>query len=263
MQDFLRKLGFHKEYSRLYVEYPRWMRLLVTILMPVRLLVPHLGPFHLVRAVLDQEKLARDCQGPTLASRVAKRGFDLLASTVMLLALSWLLLLCWILASIDTRANGFFRQVRVGRHGKTFRLVKFRTMVEVEGLTTTVTVAADRRITRLGALLRKAKIDELPQLINVFLGQMSLVGPRPDVPGWADRLTGENAVILEMRPGITGPASLRFRNEEELLGEQQDPEAYNRDVIWPAKVAENRAYYYKQSLFFDFHCLLLTLLPPK
>jgi lipopolysaccharide/colanic/teichoic acid biosynthesis glycosyltransferase len=263
MQDFLRKLGFHKEYSILHVEYPRWMRLLVTILMPVRSLVPHLGPLHLVRAVLDQEKLAQNCQGPTLASRVIKRSFDLLASTVMLLALSWLLLLCWTLASVDTRANGFFRQVRVGRHGKTFRLIKFRTMVEVEGLTTTVTTAGDCRITKLGGWLRRTKIDELPQLMNVFLGHMSLVGPRPDVPGWADQLTGEDAVILEMRPGITGPASLRFRNEEELLGEQQDPEAYNRDVIWPAKVTENRAYYYKQSLFLDFQCLLRTFFPSK
>jgi lipopolysaccharide/colanic/teichoic acid biosynthesis glycosyltransferase len=134
-------------------------------------------------------------------------------------------------------------------------------MVAVEGVTTTVTSADDSRITKLGAWLRKTKIDELPQLINVFLGQMSLVGPRPDVPGWADALTGEDAVILEMRPGITGPASLHFRNEEELLGKEKDPEVFNRDVIWPEKVAVNRNYYYSQSTLSDFRWLFRTFFP--
>ena len=169
--------------------------------------------------------------------------------------------MCWILASVDTRANGFFRQVRVGRHGQAFRLIKFRTMVEVKGLTTTITAAGDPRITRFGGWLRRTKIDELPQLINVFLGQMSLVGPRPDVPGWADQLTGEDAVVLNLRPGITGPASLRFRDEEKLLGEQEDPEAFNREIIWPAKVELNRDYFYRQSLSYDCRCLLQTFLP--
>ena len=263
MQDFLRKLGFRKEYSRLHVEYPPWMRALVNVMLPVRRLVPHIGILHQVRAVLDQERIARDCQGPSVLNRSIKRGFDLLVSTAMLLALSWLLVLCWVLASIDTSANGFFWQVRVGRHGKAFKIYKFRTMVAVEGVTTTVTSAGDSRITKLGAWLRKTKIDELPQLINVFLGQMSLVGPRPDVPGWADVLTGEDAVILEMRPGITGPASLHFRNEEELLGKEKDPEVFNRDVIWPEKVVVNRNYYYSQSTLVDFLWLFRTFFPSK
>jgi lipopolysaccharide/colanic/teichoic acid biosynthesis glycosyltransferase len=106
----------------------------------------------------------------------------------------------------------------------------------------TVTTASDQRVTRVGRMMRRAKIDELPQLYNVLLGQMSFVGPRPDVPGFADKLAGEDRVILTMRPGITGPATLKYRNEEEILASVDDPETYNRDVIFPDKVRLNRQY---------------------
>ena len=112
--------------------------------------------------------------------------------------------------------------------------MKIRTMNSVGG--TTVTTANDTRITRSGALMRRLKIDELPQLINVLRGEMSLVGPRPDVPGFADLLIGDDRVVLTVRPGITGPAAIEYRHEEEILARVADPEGYNRDVIWPDKV---------------------------
>jgi lipopolysaccharide/colanic/teichoic acid biosynthesis glycosyltransferase len=151
-----------------------------------------------------------------------------------------------------------FVQERIGREGRPFRLFKIKTMVNHRG-GTTVTTASDARITRSGAFFRRTKIDELPQLINVLFGQMSLVGPRPDVPGFADQLTGEDREILQLRPGITGPASLKYRDEEALLAKQSDPEAYNREVIWPDKVAINRDYLHQWSLGHDIALLLATV----
>ena len=171
-----------------------------------------------------------------------KRSFDVVVAVSGLAATSWLILLAYIAASIDTRSNGFFTQQRVGRHGRLFRVIKVRTMRPATHMTSTVTTRNDPRITRLGAFLRRAKIDELPQLFNVVRGDMSLVGPRPDVPGFADQLTGADRVLLTIRPGITGPATLKFRNEEELLAAADDPESYNRDVIYPEKLRLNREY---------------------
>lgn len=171
-----------------------------------------------------------------------KRGFDLSGAVLGLLLTWWLICLAWLAATIDTRRNGFFLQARVGRHGRPFRVVKIRTMREVPGLDTTVTRSGDARITRLGAFFRRLKIDELPQLWNVLVGDMSFVGPRPDVPGFADRLEGEDRVVLSIRPGITGPATLKYRDEEALLAGVEDPERYNREVIWPDKVRINREY---------------------
>jgi lipopolysaccharide/colanic/teichoic acid biosynthesis glycosyltransferase len=175
-------------------------------------------------------------------SRILKRAFDVLVATVLLILTSWLIALAFVAASIDTRQNGFFLQQRVGRHGRRFRLVKIRTMRDVPGVRTSVTTRSDPRITRLGRLLRVTKLDELPQLVNVLLGQMSLVGPRPDVPGFADRLQGSDRMVLSVRPGITGPASLKYRNEEAILAGVDDPEHYNRTVIFPDKVRINREY---------------------
>lgn len=172
----------------------------------------------------------------------SKRTFDLLFATLGLLLTWWLILAGWAAASIDTQQNGFFIQERVGRGGKVFRVVKLRTMRSITGLNTTVTQAGDARITRIGRLLRKFKIDELPQLWNVLKGDMSFVGPRPDVPGFADRLAGSDRDILSLRPGITGPATLKYRHEEEMLANVEDPETYNREVIWPDKVRINREY---------------------
>jgi lipopolysaccharide/colanic/teichoic acid biosynthesis glycosyltransferase len=171
-----------------------------------------------------------------------KRGFDLWGAAFGLVLTAWIILPAWILASLDTGKNGFFTQQRVGRNGRIFRVIKIRTMRDVPEEKSTVTTLTDRRITRLGLFWRRTKIDELPQLINVLKGDMSFVGPRPDVPGYADTLVDGDRAILAVRPGITGPATLKYRNEEELLAAADDPERYNREVIWPDKVRINREY---------------------
>ena len=155
-----------------------------------------------------------------------------------------------------------FRQQRVGRHGRLFTLVKFRTMTVNHG-GSYISVAGESRITPLGAFLRKYKLDELPELWNVLKGDMSFVGPRPDVPGYADRLSGEERRILEVRPGITGPATLKYRNEEELLAAQADPAAYNDEVIWPDKVRLNMKYAENHSFIDDIRIILQTLFMVK
>ncbi len=131
-------------------------------------------------------------------------------------------------------------------------------MKNVEGLDTTVTSSKDPRITKFGQFLRRTKLDELPQLWNVLKGDMSLVGPRPDVSGFADQLTGEDRIILSIRPGITGLATLTFRKEEELLANQKNPERYNREVIWPEKVRLNKLYIKKYRQQLDFEILVKT-----
>ncbi len=173
---------------------------------------------------------------------IIKRSFDLGLSLIGLLFLWWLILLAALIAYFDTGLNGFIVQARIGRFGKPFRIVKIRTMKSVAGLNSTVTADGDPRITKIGRFFRKAKIDELPQLVNIFLGQMSFVGPRPDVPGFADALSGQDLIILSVRPGITGPATLKYKHEESLLAQQDDPEKYNREVIFPDKVRLNRDY---------------------
>jgi len=199
--------------------------------------------------------------GPTPLQGGVKRALDLAVAITGLLATSWIVLPAWVLASLDTGANGFFRQERVGRGGRIFRVVKLRTMRPDTGVTTTVSTTNDPRITPLGRFFRRAKIDEIPQLWNVLRGEMSLVGPRPDVPGFADRLEGGDRVILEVRPGITGPATLKYRDEERQLASQADPERYNRDVIFPDKVRLNREYVERFSLREDLRCLWRTLIP--
>ncbi|GAA3893272.1 sugar transferase [Halomonas cibimaris] len=189
----------------------------------------------------------------------AKRCFDFVVAFSGLIVTWWLILLAWLAATIDTRSNGFFIQKRVGKNGKIFRVVKIKTMRPVAAFDTTVTRRGDPRITPLGAFFRRTKIDELPQLWNVLLGEMSFVGPRPDVPGYADKLKGEERAMLSIRPGITGPATLKYRNEEELLAAQNDPEAYNREVIWPDKVQVNLEYIRNWSLRRDIRYILNTV----
>lgn len=197
--------------------------------------------------------------GLSPAQAMLKRGFDLLLAFVGLLPGFWLITLGWLVATIDTRQNGFFIQQRVGRNGRLFNVIKIRTMRNVAGVETTVTTGADPRITRVGRILRKTKIDELPQLVNVLKGDMSFVGPRPDVPGFADRLADEDKVVLSIRPGITGPATLKYRDEETTLARQADPEAYNRYVIFPDKVRINREYIENWSLAGDIRYLWQTI----
>lgn len=153
-----------------------------------------------------------------------------------------------------------FRQKRVGKGGRIFTMVKFRSMV-VSHSGSSVSVAGESRISPLGAKLRKYKLDELPELWNVLIGDMSFVGPRPDVPGFADKLVGEEREILQLRPGITGPASLKYRNEEELLASVDEPIRYNTEVIYPDKVRINLDYLRHWSFARDLKYIVQTLLP--
>lgn len=173
--------------------------------------------------------------------------------------------LCVVALLIRAKMPGgpvLFTQQRVGRHGRLFTIYKFRTMVVDHG-GSSVSVAGESRITPLGATLRKYKIDELPELWNVLIGDMSFVGPRPDVPGYADALTGDDREVLSLRPGITGPASLKYRNEEELLAAVEDPQRYNDEVIFPDKVRLNRIYLHNWSLWMDLRLLWATVLGRK
>jgi len=188
-----------------------------------------------------------------------KRLFDIIFSTLGLAITWWIILIAFLLATIDTRRNGFYTQERVGRYGYIFKVIKIRTMGDRFNLTTTVTTSHDLRITRIGRFLRRFKIDELPQLINVLLGEMSFVGPRPDVPGFADKLKGGDRIILSIRPGITSPATLKFRGEEELLAKQKEPELYNKTIIFPEKVKLNKEYIKNYSFFKDIKIILSTI----
>jgi len=152
----------------------------------------------------------------------------------------------------------FFRQQRTGRYGKLFMIVKFRSMVVNEDSNTT-SVLGDNRVTPLGAILRKYKLDELPELWNVLKGDMSLVGPRPDVPEFTDRLKGKEMDILQLRPGITGPATLKYSNEERLLAEVDNPQEYTDEIIWPDKVRMNLDYYNNRSLVKDIQIIFRTI----
>src|SRR5690606_14678343 len=194
-----------------------------------------------------------------LVYAVLKRSFDLILSALGLLLTSPLIAAGWLAATLETRRNGFFAQERIGRNGTRFHIVKLRTMRDDIGDLGTVTTSKDPRITRSGAFLRRSKIDELPQLWNVLIGDMSFVGPRPDVPGYADTLEGEDRIILSVRPGITGPATVKYRNEEDLLSSQPDAQRYNREVIWPDKVRINKEYIHQRSFLADLRCLYQTV----
>ncbi len=191
--------------------------------------------------------------------KVQKRFFDIALSVFGIWLTWWLMLLAWIIASFETRSNGLFMQKRIGEEGKPFLVFKIKTMKTIDGIDTTVTTSGDRRISKSGAFFRKMKIDELPQLFNVLLGTMSFVGPRPDVAGYADKLEGDDRIILSLRPGITGPASLKYKDEEALLAQQKDPEQYNREVIWPDKVQINKTYIKEWSFAKDLGYILKTI----
>ena len=185
--------------------------------------------------------------------------FDRMAAFFGLLLIWPLLLVTAVAIKIEMPSEPvFFRQKRVGQHGYLFTLVKFRTM-KTHHDELYVSIVGDCRITPLGALLRRYKIDELPELWNVLIGDMSFVGPRPDVPGYADKLQGEERRILELKPGITGPATLKYRNEEELLAAQSNPQTYNDEMIWPDKVRINLAYLRKRTFWGDIKIILQTL----
>lgn len=185
--------------------------------------------------------------------------FDIVCSFLGLLFLWPLLLIVAILIKVKMPGGPvIFKQQRVGKNAKLFTMYKFRSMT-VAHSGSSVSVAGESRITPLGAKLRKYKLDELPELWNVLKGDMSFVGPRPDVPGYADKLEGEDRLILKLRPGITGPASLKYANEEELLAQVDDPIKYNDEVIFPDKVKINLEYYYNHTLWGDIKLILKTV----
>jgi lipopolysaccharide/colanic/teichoic acid biosynthesis glycosyltransferase len=191
---------------------------------------------------------------------VLKYIFDRLMALIGLLCLWPILLAVTILIWIKMPDGpAIFKQKRVGKGGKLFTMVKFRSM-SVSHSGSSVSVAGEARITPLGAVLRKYKLDELPELWNVLIGDMSFVGPRPDVPGYADQLTGDDREVLNLRPGITGPASLKYRDEEELLARQADPQKYNDEVIFPDKVRINRYYLHNYSFVKDIQMIFCTVL---
>ena len=192
-----------------------------------------------------------------------KYVFDRVAALLGLLLIWWLLIVVAILRKAKMPGGpALFRQTRIGRHGKPFTIYKFRTMT-VGHAGSSVSVAGESRITPLGAVLRRYKIDELPELWNVLIGDMSFVGPRPDVPGYADRLQGDDREMLELRPVITGPASLKYRNEEELLAAVDNPQEYNDTVIYPDKVRINRYYLHNYSFVKDIEMIVCTVIGKK
>ena len=188
-----------------------------------------------------------------------KRLFDIIFSLVGIVFLLPIFIVVSILIKIDSLGPIFFLQKRVGLNGDIFKIIKFRTMRVNHNNSLTVTVKNDVRITRIGKILRKYKIDEIPELINVLVGDMSFVGPRPDVPGYADLLKGNNRNILKLRPGITSRASIKYAKEEQLLLDQQDPIAYNNDVIFPDKVKMNLNYYENNNIWIDIKIIFATL----
>ena len=188
-----------------------------------------------------------------------KSLFDRPASYFGLLFLSPILLVVAILIRIKMPDGPvIFTQRRVGQHGRLFTMYKFRSMTVGHG-GSSVSVAGESRITLLGAKLRKYKLDELPELWNVLVGDMSFVGPRPDVPGYADKLMSDDRRMLLLKPGITGPASLKYRNEEELLAGQADPQKYNDEVLFPDKVRINIEYLDNWSFWYDIKIIVYTV----
>ena len=188
-----------------------------------------------------------------------KRLFDIVASTLGLLILSPVFIIVAIWIKLDSPGPVFYRQTRVGRHNKDFRIFKFRSMRVGSDKGSLVTIGGrDPRVTRSGYFIRKFKIDEIPQLINVFKGDMSLVGPRPEVRHYVNYWTPEQMRVLDVRPGITDPASIRFRNENEMLEKADDPERYYIDVIMQEKIKLYLDYVEKSSFWYDVKLIFLT-----
>jgi len=188
-----------------------------------------------------------------------KRLFDLLFALLGIILLFPILIIIFCIIKLSSKGPVFFIQERVGREGKIFKMIKFRSMSVSQHSCSTISVKGDVRITKIGAFLRRYKLDELPELWNILVGDMSLVGPRPDVRGYANKLKGEDRNILKLRPGITGPASLKFSNEEELLSKEDNPKKFNDEIIYPDKVRLNLEYYYNNNLWTDIKIIFATI----
>ena len=188
-----------------------------------------------------------------------KRSFDFLASGLGLIVLSPLFLILAVWIKLDSKGPVFYRQVRVGRNNKDFRIFKFRSMRVGADKGSLVTIGGrDPRVTKSGYWIRKFKLDELPQLINVFIGDMSLVGPRPEVRHYVDYWTPEQMHVLDVRPGITDPASIKFRDENELMEKAEDPEKYYIEVIMQEKIKLYLEYVEKHNFFHDLGLIFKT-----
>jgi len=204
-----------------------------------------------IQSILDEKKI----------ELFIKRAFDIIVSLLAIIILSPLLLLISILIKLDSKGPVFFRQIRVGKNGVHFKIIKFRTMVsnaEKKGLQ--ITVGKDPRITRIGHFLRKTKLDELPQLFNVLIGDMSFVGPRPEVPKYVEMYDEYQKIILKIRPGITDLASIEYQNENDLLANCLDPEStYIREII-PRKIELSIEYLRNISVLYDIKLIIRTIL---
>jgi len=183
---------------------------------------------------------------------MVKRFFDFFFAGLLLLLFSWVLLISWLIALLDTQTNGIFLQERIGHHGKKITVYKLRTIQLASS-------PKGARISKMGKMLRRYKLDELPQLFQVVTGTLSMVGPRPDVPGYYDLLEGENRKLLALKPGLTSRAALKYFNEEALLAQQEDPLRYNDTVLFPDKVQLNLEYYYHHPFWGDIKIILDTV----
>ena len=193
-------------------------------------------------------------------NQIIKRVCDFILSLIGIIVLSPIFIIVSIAIKLDSKGKILFLQKRVGRYGKEFNIYKFRTMVsDAERLGKQITVGNDNRITKVGAFLRKYKIDELPQLFNVLKGDMSLVGPRPEVPKYVKLYSEEQKKVLNVRPGITDMASLRYKDENEILGKVDNPEEYYINVIMKDKLKLNLEYIEKSNIFFDLYLIIKTV----
>ena len=177
-----------------------------------------------------------------------KRIFDIVFSVLGLLILSAVIFLLIIISAVDTSSSGIFRQKRIGQFGKSFLILKIRSVI----ITST-------QISKFGRFIRNSKLDELPQLINILKGEMSFVGPRPDISGYYDELKGDDRKVLELKPGLTSEASLKYSDEENILKNQKNPLKYNDEFIFPDKVKMNLEYYYSQTLLLDLKIIFKTI----
>ena len=181
---------------------------------------------------------------------MAKRFFDFFLALSALIIFGIIILICVIISTFESKSTGLFVQQRIGQYGKSFMIFKIKTINDTSKATTS-----------FGRFLRASKLDELPQLLNVLKGDMSFVGPRPDISGYADNLKGEDRIILTVRPGVTGLASLKYRNEEQILSLQKNPLHYNDTIIWPDKVRINKWYVQNRTFLIDLKILFYTIIP--
>ncbi|WP_264522028.1 sugar transferase [Flavobacterium sp. N1994] len=180
---------------------------------------------------------------------IVKRVFDFVVSFIALMIFLPFIIISWLILIVDTQSDGLFFQRRVGQYGKLFTIYKLKTMHPKTG-----------NISKIGFFFRKYKLDELPQFLNVLIGEMSIVGPRPDIEGYYDKLEGEERKVLELKPGITSEASIKYYNEEQILEQQKDALYYNDTVIFPDKVKMNLDYYHNQNIFLDIKIIIKTIL---